>query len=79
MKLRVVNLKRFSDEDKEVLTTVFSGAADWLWDVEDPTTIMYQDKLAELKKETREWARRVEEQEKRPEIVEKLQVITEHY
>ena len=40
---------------------------------------MYQDKLAELKKETREWARRVEEQEKRPEIVEKLQVITEHY
>lgn len=62
-----------NDEDKEVLTTVFSGAADWLWDVEDPTTIMYQDKLAELKKETREWARRVEEQEKRPEIVEKLQ------
>ena len=52
----------------------FSEASDWLWDVEDPTTVMYEDKLAELRKATRDWTRRVEEHEKRPEAVERLQV-----
>ena len=37
---------------------------------------MYEDKLAELRKATRDWTRRVEEHEKRPEAVEKLQVST---
>ena len=64
----------FSDDQKEVLTAVFSAASDWLWDVEDPTTVMYEDKLAELKKETRDWVKRVEENEKRPEAVERLEV-----
>ena len=64
----------FSEEKREELSAVMSEASDWIWDVEEPTAIVYQDKLAELKKATKEWRKRVEEYQKRPEIIENLQV-----
>ena len=51
-----------------------SEASDWIWDVEEPTAIVYQDKLAELKKATKEWRKRVDEYQRRPEVIENLQV-----
>lgn len=64
----------FSDEKREELSAVMSEASDWIWDVEEPTAIVYQDKLAELKKATKEWRKRVDEYQRRPEIIENLQV-----
>lgn len=61
-----------SDEKRDELSAVFSEASDWLWDVEDPTAITYQDKLAELKKATKDWSKRVEESQKRPEVIDNL-------
>ena len=69
------NQQNFSDEEKETLRTTFSEASDWLWDVEDPTAVDYQDKLAELKKSTKSWLKRVDESNKRPEAIERLQVL----
>jgi len=62
-----------TEEKREELSAVMSEASDWIWDVEEPTAIVYQDKLAELKKATKEWRKRVEEYQKRPEIIENLQ------
>lgn len=64
----------FSEEKREELSAVMSEASDWIWDVEEPTAIVYQDKLAELKKATKEWRKRVDEYQRRPEIIENLQV-----
>merc|ERR1712110_1081573 len=61
-----------SDEKRDELSAVFSEASDWLWDVEDPTAITYQDKLAELKKATKDWSKRVDESQKRPEVIDNL-------
>ena len=69
----------FSEEKREELSAVMSEASDWIWDVEEPTAIVYQDKLAELKKATKEWRKRVEEYQKRPEIIENLQVIMSRF
>ena len=63
-----------SEEKREELSAVMSEASDWIWDVEEPTAIVYQDKLAELKKATKEWRKRVDEYQRRPEIIENLQV-----
>ena len=63
-----------SDEEKDTLRVTFSEASDWLWDVEEPTAVDYQDKLAELKKSTKSWLKRVEEANKRPEAIERLLV-----
>jgi len=60
------------DEEKDTLRVTFSEASDWLWDVEEPTAVDYQDKLAELKKSTKSWLKRVEEANKRPEAIERL-------
>jgi len=62
-----------SEEKREELSAVMSEASDWIWDVEEPTAIVYQDKLAELKKATKEWRKRVDEYQRRPEIIENLQ------
>ena len=64
----------FSEDKREELSAVMSEASDWIWDVEEPTAIVYQDKLAELKKATKEWRKRVDEYQRRPEIIENLQV-----
>ena len=53
---------------------MLSEAGDWLWDVEEPTAVTYQDKLAELKKASKEWLKRVDEAEHRPEMIENFQV-----
>jgi len=62
-----------TEKKREEISGVFSEASDWIWDVEEPTAIVYQDKLAELKKVTKEWRKRVEEYQRRPEIIESLQ------
>ena len=64
----------FSEEKRDELSAVMSEASDWIWDVEEPTAIVYQDKLAELKKATKEWRKRVDEYQRRPEVIENLQV-----
>merc|ERR1712048_84084 len=61
------------EEEKETLRTTFSEASDWLWDVEDPTATDYQEKLTELKKATKTWSKRVDEANKRPEAIERLE------
>jgi hypoxia up-regulated 1 len=62
-----------TEDKRDELSAVMSEASDWIWDVEEPTAIVYQDKLAELKKATKEWRKRVEEYQRRPEIIENLQ------
>lgn len=62
-----------TEDKRDELSTVMSEASDWIWDVEEPTAIVYQDKLAELKKATKEWRKHVEEYQRRPEIIENLQ------
>ena len=64
----------FSEEKREEVAAALSAASDWLWDVEEPTAVTFDDKLAELKTLTRDWERRYDEHEKRPEAVERLEV-----
>ena len=70
----IIFISKHSDEKRDELSAVFSEASDWLWDVEDPTAITYQDKLAELKKATKDWSKRVDESQKRPEVIDNLKV-----
>jgi len=62
-----------SEEKREEVAAALTAASDWLWDVEEPTSVTFDDKLAELKTLTRDWERRYDEHEKRPEAVERLE------
>merc|ERR1712048_604201 len=49
------------EEEKEKIRTALSEADEWLWDVEEPTSQTYKDKLAELEKITKKWMSRAYE------------------
>lgn len=62
-----------TDEEKEQIQTALTGAEDWLWDVEEPTAKIYNEKLSELEKLTSKWLNRAKELKDRPKILKSFE------
>lgn len=58
-----------TEEEKEVIRAALTEAEDWLWDVEEPTSAVYNEKLAELEKISDKWLSRAKEFRDRPQII----------
>lgn len=55
-----------SEEDSGKYATALSQASDFIWDVEDPTAKIYNDKAEELETMMKDWMFRAEEYKNRP-------------
>merc|ERR1712066_748733 len=62
-----------TDEEKETIQAALSEAEDWLWDVEEPTAKIYNEKLAELEKLCSKWLARAREFKDRPKILKSFE------
>merc|ERR1712066_289389 len=65
--------RRVHGEEKEEITKALSEAEDWLWDVEEPTSKIYGEKLSELEKLTAKWLNRARELKDRPKILKSFE------
>jgi len=61
------------EEEKEKIRTALTEADKWLWDVEEPTSAVYKEKLGELEKISAKWLNRAKEFQERPKILESFE------
>ena len=62
-----------SEEDREKFSAALSAASDFIWDVEEPTAKIYNDKTDELTEMMKEWVARAEEMKVRPKLLKDLE------
>merc|ERR1712048_799267 len=62
-----------TQEEKDEVSKVLGEAEDWLWDVEEPTAKIYNEKLSELEKLTAKWLNRAKELKDRPKILKSFE------
>merc|ERR1712060_219711 len=62
-----------SSDDKDKFSAALSAAGDFIWDVEEPTAKIYNDKTDELTDMMKEWVERAEEMKFRPKLLKDLE------